>query len=647
VTPLDSSIPTNDPALPEAQLRSRVAALERELLLAANDLDNLLGCADLGVVFLDRHLRIRRITSAVSTLFCFTQQDLGRPIAEFASNLEYPGLVADLESVLASASPIEREVPTRANTWLLLRILPYRTETGATDGVVLTFADITVMRRAQQELLHSESHFREVADFVNAIFWLTSPDGATIYYVSPGYEKLWKRSLESLCLSPGSWLDAVHSEDRTNLLRAFATRNLEEEWEEQYRIVWPDGAIRWIRDRRYPVRDSQGSVIRVAGISVDITEMKASQQRLELTQFAIDNAGDMVFWASSEGRILYANDSAARCLGYSRDALLSLSMAQIDQRRPASAWPEFVAHLKVEGFVTAESRYRASDGREFPVEISSACLHLDNTFYCCSIARDIAQRKHSERELSRYASELERANESLRHHNRELDEFAYLASHDLKEPLRAITTFSQLLTQDIGADLPEDAVRDLEFITSAATRMQRLITDLLALSRAGRVDMHSASVNLHACVISALDAISVGLRETGAEIRIANPLPTVTGDATMLTQLFQNLLSNALKFRGPRKPLIEITATRTASGWTFGVRDNGVGIKAEYAEKVFQPFRRVHVQSGQEGTGIGLAICRKVVERHGGRIWVESSPDAGAHFYFTLGHTEPEPAHAG
>ncbi|MBL0155916.1 MAG: PAS domain S-box protein [Bryobacterales bacterium] len=643
---MDSSIPTDSLALPDPQLRSRATALDRQLLLASNDLDNLLGAAGLGVIFLDRRLCIRRFTSAVNTLFCLAEKDVGQPIAEFASHFEHPNLAADLDSVLASASPIEREIPTRANTWLLLRILPYRTETGATDGLVLTFTDITVMRRAQQELLHSESHFREMADFVNAIFWITSPDGSTVHYVSPGYEKLWKRSLESLCENPASWLKALHPEDRADFLRAFAARNLEEEWEEQYRIVWPDGAVRWIRDRRYPVRDSHGNVIRVAGISVDVTEMKASQQRLELTQFAIDNAGDMVFWASPEGRILYANNSAARCLGYSREALLSFSMPQLDQRRAASAWPEFVAHLKVEGFVTSESRYRASDGREFPVEISSTCLHLDNTFYCCFIARDIAQRKYSEKELSRYASELERANESLRHHNRELDEFAYLASHDLKEPLRAITTFSQLLTQDVGADLPEDAVRDLEFITSAATRMQRLITDLLALSRAGRVDMHSASVNLHACALSALDAISVGLRESGAEIRIANPLPTVTGDATMLTQLFQNLLSNALKFRGPGKPLIEITATRTAAGWIFGVRDNGVGIKAEYAEKVFQPFRRVHVQSGQEGTGIGLAICRKVVERHGGHIWVESSPNAGAHFYFTLGRTEREPAHA-
>lgn len=616
-----------------------------ELVQLTNDMDNLLHSTDIGVVFLDTQLCIRKITPAIGVSFYLTPQDIGRPIEHISSNLELPTLMADLREVLQSHRPIEREVSSRSNTWLLMRILPYRTETGAIEGVVLTFTDITVTRRAQQELRHSEANFREMADFVRAIFWLTSPDGATILYVSPGYEKLWKRSIETLCHTPGIWLDSIHPEDRRRLLHSFATRNLEEEWEEHYRIIWPDGSVRWIRDRRYPVRDAQGKVIRLAGISVDVTEIKASQRRLELTQFAVDNAGDMVFWTSRDGRILYANDSATRALGYSRDALLSMTMSQVDKRRYASSWPEFVARLQAEGFITSESSFQTSDGRDLPVEVNSTCLHLDNAFYCCSIARDMARRKHSERELSRYANELERANESLRHHNRELDEFAYLASHDLKEPLRAITTFSQLLTQDIGTNLPEDAVRDLQFITSAAVRMQRLITDLLALSRAGRADMQTATVNLRTCAASALEAIAVSLQETGAEIRIADQLPTVTGDATMLNQLFQNLLSNALKFRSDRKPVIEITATETNGVWTFGVRDNGIGIKAEYAEKVFQPFRRVHVQSGQEGTGIGLAICRKVVERHGGRIWVESTPNAGSHFLFTLGITGPESKH--
>jgi PAS domain S-box-containing protein len=471
---------------------------------------------------------------------------------------------------------------------------------------------------------------------VNAIFWLTSPDGSMIIYVSPAYEKIWKRSLESLCERPESWLQALHPEDRERLERSFASRNLEEEWEGIYRIIQPDGQVRWIRDRRYPVRDPRGQVIRLAGISVDITEIKNSQQMLELTQFVVDNAGDMVFWMRNDGRLLYANETAAHLLGFTRGELLQTSFSLIDSSLGAERLTDWTRQLEQEGSQTYESVLRARDGRQIPVEINASYVRASGETYICAFARDISQRKHSEQERERHASELQRANESLRSRNRELDEFAHLASHDLKEPLRAIITFSELLAQDLGADLPSDAVRDLEFITGAAARMQRLINDLLALSRAGRADMQHSNVSLQECVNAAMEALSVRVRETGATVAL-DELPVVTGDATMLTQLYQNLISNALKFTSSGKPMIRVTCSRNGGEYVFGVKDNGVGIKPEYSEKVFQPFRRLHVQAGQEGTGIGLAICRKVVERHGGRIWVESSPGEGSHFLFTLG----------
>jgi light-regulated signal transduction histidine kinase (bacteriophytochrome) len=305
--------------------------------------------------------------------------------------------------------------------------------------------------------------------------------------------------------------------------------------------------------------------------------------------------------------------------------------------RTAEVWPRYFAELKEMGRRTFESVLLARDGKEIPVEISSTCLLFGNEMYCCSIARDISARREAARELERYAAELERANESLRHRNRELDEFAHLASHDLKEPLRAILTFSQLLEQDLGGRLPSDARRDLEFITNSAGRMQQLINDLLALSRAGRADMRQSAVPLRRCVDAALEALSIRISETGAEIMIGE-LPEVTGDATMLTQLYQNLTGNALKFIVPgRPPRIQIVADQNENGWLFTVEDNGLGIKPEYLEKIFQPFRRLHAGPEHEGTGIGLAICRKVVERHGGRIWADSHPGEGSRFHFTIG----------
>lgn len=606
-----------------------------ELTQLTNDMDNLLSSTDIGTVFLDTQFRIRKITPAVSASFNLLPQDVGRPIEHISSNLEYSSLMEDLVTVRETGRRLEREVRNRTGAWLLMRVLPYRTEISAVEGLVITFTDITAIRRAQQDLRQSEANFRQLADFVNAIFWLTSPDLRMIIYVSPAYEKLWKRSLESLCQNPVSWMQAIHPDDLAWLETKLNTRDPAEEWEAVFRVVLPDGSIRWIRDRRYPVFDAKGAVIRMAGISVDITESKLSHERLELTQFVVDNAGDMVLWSGPSGRIVYANRSACEFFGNSNGPLLDRPVGDLGILPLGESWGSVSARLLEEGQFGWEAAVSRRDGDPVPLDVGFKCLRFENETYFFSILRDVSQLKTSERELARYAAELERANESLRQHNRELDEFAHLASHDLKEPLRAIMTFSQLLSHDLGGQMPSEAVRDLEFITGAASRMQRLVTDLLALSRTGRGDMRREAVSLRQCVESALEALAVGLKETAAIIDLGE-LPSVRGDRTMLTQLFQNLLSNALKFTGSNHPEVKIRARRDGDFWLVSVVDNGLGVRPEYMEKIFQPFRRVHVKPGQEGTGIGLAICRKVVERHGGQIWVESEPGTGATFLFTL-----------
>lgn len=248
-----------------------------------------------------------------------------------------------------------------------------------------------------------------------------------------------------------------------------------------------------------------------------------------------------------------------------------------------------------------------------------------------------AQQK-AQLELSHLAIELEVAKrtEDLERKNKELDEFTYVASHDLQEPVRKLISFSTLLKQDVTGQLNDKAERDLKFIVEAAARMRDLIQDLLALSRTGRAAMQIAPVSLDDCVTRALDALEMRVRETGATI-VRDQLPNVDADATLLTQLYQNLLGNALKFMPPdRVPQIRVRVARQNDRWEFAVEDNGIGIKSEYAERIFKPFQRLHGRTEYEGTGIGLAICKKAVERHGGEIWVESEPGAGARFKFTL-----------
>jgi light-regulated signal transduction histidine kinase (bacteriophytochrome) len=217
-----------------------------------------------------------------------------------------------------------------------------------------------------------------------------------------------------------------------------------------------------------------------------------------------------------------------------------------------------------------------------------------------------------------------------------------VASHDLQEPLRMITSFVQLLAQQYKGKLDGEADEFMHYITEGADRMKQLISDLLAYSRVSVQPTECALTNCDGVLKDTLMDLSVAVQEKGAVIT-SDPLPTVLADRSQMLQPLQNLLSNALKFCGPQRPQIHISARRTSDEWLFSVRDNGIGIGPEHYERVFAIFQRLHDRTKYPGTGIGLAICKKIVEGYGGRIWVESEPGSGSTFYFTLRAAEEEP----
>jgi len=231
--------------------------------------------------------------------------------------------------------------------------------------------------------------------------------------------------------------------------------------------------------------------------------------------------------------------------------------------------------------------------------------------------------------LSAVARELERS-------NAELEQFAYVASHDLQAPLRSIVGFGQLLRKDYHGRLDQDADTYIDFMVKSATQMQSLIRGLLELSRIGRGASGEATADCERVLAEVLERLDALLRERGAEIT-HEPLPRLACAPLELGQLLQNLIANALKFQAPGvRPRVHLSAQRDGPDWRIGVRDNGIGIDPKYQERIFQMFQRLHTADRYEGTGIGLAVCRKIVQRHGGRLWVESVPGQGACFWFTL-----------
>jgi signal transduction histidine kinase len=236
---------------------------------------------------------------------------------------------------------------------------------------------------------------------------------------------------------------------------------------------------------------------------------------------------------------------------------------------------------------------------------------------------------------------LQAAQADLQRSNTELEQFAYVASHDLQEPLRKVASFCQLLQQRYGGRLDERADQYIGFAVDGAQRMQALINDLLAFSRVGRMERPHAPVDCNALLARARDDLSTAIEASGAAVE-AGPLPTVEGDASLLRLVFQNLIGNAIKFRGDAPPRVRVDAERDDGQWRFSVADNGIGIDPEYAERIFVIFQRLHPRSSYEGTGIGLAMCRKIVEYHGGRMWLDTDNGAGgSRFCFTLPADDP------
>lgn len=219
--------------------------------------------------------------------------------------------------------------------------------------------------------------------------------------------------------------------------------------------------------------------------------------------------------------------------------------------------------------------------------------------------------------------------------NRDLEQFAYVASHDLQEPLRMVAMYTQLLAERYQGRLDENAEKYIHYIVDGALRMQTLVRDLLAFSRVGRQGAPLQSVDCNAVVAIALQNLQAAIQDSGARIEYSQ-LPTLIADSSQLTQLFQNLIGNAIKFRGAEPPQIRVSAEKRDKDWLFSVTDNGIGIAPQHAELVFVIFKRLHTQAEYPGSGIGLAICKKIVEQRGGRIWVESEPGRGSAFKFTL-----------
>jgi len=383
-----------------------------------------------------------------------------------------------------------------------------------------------------------------------------------------------------------------------------------------------------------PIKDGRGQLIGISKVARDITVRKREEEALRLSEaryrrlFETAQDGILILDATT-GQVVDANPFMRVLLGYSLEEFAGKKLWEVGPFKGIEASKTIFAELQLKDSVRYESlTLERKDGGRVEAEfISNAYVAAERRFIQCNI-RDITERRRLEILAEGRIVELARSND-------ELAQFGYVASHDLQEPLRAVASCVQLLQKRYGGQLDARADEFIAHAVAGIKRMETLIKDLLAYSRLGSQAQPLVQTNCAAVLANALANLTVAITESGAVVT-HEALPVVDADPTQLVQVFQNLLSNAVKFRGTGAPAIHVGAVHGAGEWTLSVADNGIGMEPQYFTRIFEVFQRLHTRREYHGTGIGLAICKKIIERHGGRIWVESQPGAGSVFRFTL-----------
>jgi PAS domain S-box-containing protein len=374
----------------------------------------------------------------------------------------------------------------------------------------------------------------------------------------------------------------------------------------------------------------------IGQLNSEVKERKVVEEVLreseEQYRLSFTNVSDVIYTIDTNLVLSSVSPGVERLLGYKVEELVHRPMQELNLIAPEymkKAISETIRIFSGENIVNSVYEFIAKDGTRKIGEISGSPLYKDNKIIgSIAVARDITERKRIEEILIRKTEELTRS-------NKELEAFAYVASHDLQEPLRMVTSYVQLIEQRYKDKLDKDANEFIEFAVDGAKRMHLLINDLLTYSRVATRGKPLVPTDSETVLEQSLTNLQLAIQEKGAQIT-HDPLPKVMADDVQLGQLFQNLVGNAIKFQGNEQPRVHISVQQSNGEWVFSVRDNGIGIDPEFRERIFVIFQRLHGKDKYPGTGIGLAVCKKIVERHGGCIWVESELGKGATFYFTL-----------
>jgi len=517
-------------------------------------------------------------------------------------------------------------------------------ELAAAQMIANHVALVLERKRAEAALAQSDRQLQTILDNSDAVIFLKDLKGRYLL-VNRRYEDIFHLSKSEIVgrtdfeIFPEDTASRFQENDR----RVLATNK--PLTIEEYAPL--DDGIHTYISIKFPIHSPDGAITSICGIAADVTDRKQLASASMRLAAIVESSEDAICAKDLNGIITSWNKGAERIFGYTASEAIGKPVSMLAVPERIDEFPEILNKIRrgerVEHYETLRRR---KDGQIIHVSLSVSpiCDASGEIIGASKIARDISDRKRAEGENARLFEQgqriqrqLERSNEELRRANEDLETFAYSASHDLQEPLRTIGISAQLLERRCGNELQGDAREFLGTILQATRRMQSLIRDILAYATVTRsAEGPAPSVDSAKVLATVLDDLKAQTEQARAVITW-DRLPVIPVHENRLAQLFQNLISNALKYRDNKEPRVHISATERDCRWTFCVTDNGIGIDRKYAESIFGLFKRLHSRDQYPGSGIGLSTCRRIVEQYGGRIWLENSkPGEGSTFCFTL-----------
>ena len=734
-----------------------------QLLEANSDIENLMTNTNIGTIFLDKTLAIRKFTPAIKEHFHIREEDIGRQIEHFSSSVKHYDLVNESKKVISDLKPFKGEFQNEKGEWFMLQVFPYRTQNDVIKGVVVNFININELKQAYNEkdklnqyILHlansapvslyeydikrnvnvfSTGSLADIAGYnsddlekfgSNLLETIVHPndldivqsnisklkkmkDGELTYqeyrvvhkqtkepiWVS-STDKVHKRDkkgkvltvlgvLQNINQSKGMELQLELSEERARLalegtgaalwewsdigeddaywspqfydLLGYSAKKVEPSFAIMLHYIHPDcvedfqdalnehfinrapfeidlrmqtkkEGYKWFRINVQARWDKKGNAEKVVGTLLDIDQQTKNEQLIKDEQEKLEaiyqNAPVGIVLSTMDAVIMQASLGLSKMLGYSEKELIGKHINHITYHEDHSKSIKHIKNLTdgLDNNTIVDKRYVAKDKSIVWAQVRTrAVKDSSGESYIVAILNDINDNKKAEIKMRRL--------------NKELERFAYLASHDLKEPLRTISSLTERLVSKHGEKLGDKGMQYVDMISTASHQMETLTEDLLTYSQLGHSVDKYEKINLNALLKKIKTDLKSSITENKAKLEFTR-LPSIFGDSTQIRLLLQNLISNSIKYRKKASPIIKISCVAKGNFWELAVKDNGIGIDKESHTKIFEVFKRLHSRSEYAGTGIGLSNCKRIVENHKGEIWVKSSPRRGATFFFTI-----------